>query len=294
MPITLLPGGPYPLTVGPGCVVNITTDLIGPLPPGSRWDLGFFPSATDEVPIWREEQPASSNPQRLLPLMLPQTSSQSNQTVTVPDAETVHVQLTLLDSANVAVDSGSQDVPWNNTIGLGAQQNASEAIATGGGLTLEEHGWLDTIQTWINNTTKLAGRLALQSPAGAILLHPDIGTTNICGSPSDLVGRGTIPLPSFDLANVVVGAQLSVAVAPAGAGLRDGFVQEYSTRVAQLVTLHRTLDGSRLFVSEVLDLVLDSRLWMFANALPQEIGFDITPGFTLNFQFQCSDLRVLP
>jgi hypothetical protein len=78
-------------------------------------------------------------------------------------------------SVSGLLDSGTQQVTWDTTIGLGSQQQSSRAVAQGGGLTTEEHGWLDTVQTWISNTTHLGGRIVLQSPVGALLVHPDIG-----------------------------------------------------------------------------------------------------------------------
>lgn len=115
-------------------LVQLHSDFVGPIAPGSKWDLGIFPSSTDEVPIIREQYPAAANPERVGPMMLPQTVHAA-PTVAVPQGSQVFVNVKLLDASNNVIDSGVQTVPWESQIGLGNQQLVSQVPVSGGGLT---------------------------------------------------------------------------------------------------------------------------------------------------------------
>lgn len=137
MPITVEPPGPYPVAVGPGQVIQLHTDFIGPIQTGSTWEVGIFPTSSTETPIVRETYLANTNQERVGPMMLPQTIH-SIPTVAVPAGTQVFVTLDLKDPNGLVIDAGTTTLPWEPQTGLGLQQQQSQSVSTGGGLTAQQ------------------------------------------------------------------------------------------------------------------------------------------------------------
>lgn len=285
MPITVTL--PQPSSIfGPGSAISFQSSLIGPFPTGTLWRV-FGSVDSEHQQLLSLDQKEWTGVGDTLILGHPQTRVTVNPSTIVADGHAAFVSVELVEPPATVVDSGQAAGTWSNTAGLQEQIPAWSQPSAQGGLTTEEHGWLDQVQQFITNTAQLGGRLGLQTLAGGILEHPDVGLMHLCDPPMTLSGRGTLTRPATGIGVNAYGLAFSVASAPPGAGTRQGSILVYGQRVAQLVTMHRSLGGSELLATQVFDLVLDTFAWVWEHAFPEEILFDVTPGYTVSASWLC-------
>jgi hypothetical protein len=122
-------------------------------------------------------------------------------------------------------------------------------------------------------------------PTGVIqqFFHPPIGVCSlslIAGGHRS--GSGTLTRTVGPVGVDAFGILYSVVTEPLGAGSIVGPLTLFEIRVCQLVVRHTMLTGE-VVVTEVVEGFADSELHMFTEAIPQDVLFNITPGFTVDF-----------
>jgi hypothetical protein len=266
--------------------VTWTSDFIGPLPTNSTIVLSFnadndFTMAAYSV-SYVTPQPSGA----VVVGQNTQATFLATNQGQIAEGATAYVRAELRSGTDGStLDTGTAQLPWHATSDTGVLIN--QVTAGSGGMTTEEHGWLSDIQTWIQNTASFGGRLGLQALAGGILDHPDVGLMSLCGSAGPLSGRGQLQRTATGIGVNAFGLALAVSSRPPGVGLIDGQIQEYEIRVAQLCTTHQSQGGSVEYVTEILDMNADNQAWVWRNAYPERILYDVTPGFVLDAEWLC-------
>jgi hypothetical protein len=161
--------------------------------------------------------------------------------------------------------------------------NASTAMKlpqqTGSGLTGEQAQQLSDTWNWVQHVfTDVLGGL-ISTPIGSALVHPDQRFQLTSTECTTLTGRGSLQrggLPGIGVN--AFGLQLSAAQVPPGMSVRDGVILRYRPRLAQLAAVYQHAGGGTQRVLEVLELDLDNFCWLWKEAGPFEILYDITPG----------------
>lgn len=287
MPVTFVPPIDN-LFVGPGAQIGVSTDFIGPLPTGSRWELligpvggegiigeaGFAPAShqstlfvsltktetTGLKPIWHPQLPAAASPVQ--------------QSVAIAR---------LFSGTNTVIDQGSTPVQWRAEP-AGVAYVQAQGAATSGGFSDVDRSVLNTILPAVRTLFPSA------VPGGAQLAAQVIDLVR--GPPRSLLrpfgtllltGRGTFSaqppgaLHSF-------GGTWQVAEIPAGYGKDDGTVTEWHRRIGQLAVI-REGAGDDLYIDVLEDTHRgnDFILWQFPN--PSQINYDIAPGVTILWEW---------
>lgn len=114
-------------------------------------------------------------------------------------------------------------------------------------------------------------------------LHPPIGVCSlslIAGGPYS--GQGTLTRPSGPVGVDAFGIVYSVVTEPLGVGSVVGGQTIFEVRVCQLVVRHQML-SSEIVVTQLVNGSADSDLTMFTEALPHDVLFTVTTGFTVDF-----------
>lgn len=132
--ITLPPPGTF---VGPGYVIQLSSDFIGPLPLGTQFEvrISTHPEGQPNV-IWQfipTQQPT-------IAIFVADrfTTSSQNGAETVPAGSSVHVIAELKTDAQVVLDSGRVDATYDPSTMLWQHINENTAAQGGGGLTTTE------------------------------------------------------------------------------------------------------------------------------------------------------------
>lgn len=273
------PGG----IIGPGLRLDLNAGLTQPTTPSTVWDVEVT-TGEPAVHIWSKRYTSQANPFRWWPWVNDEPTGLPLQGVAVPTGTNVQVAATVQIAGGGAADaSGTANFTWQAEAGIPAVISTQ----TGGGMTSEEHGWLDQVQQFINNTAALAGRLGTQTLAGGIIEHPDVGLMHPCDAPMTLTGSGSLQRSATLIGVNAYGLVLTVVSSPPGAGRFNGVFVEYSSRVAQLTTLFKAIDGSDVYPTEFLELREERLAWVWKSAFPESITYFVTPGYTLQAQWLC-------
>jgi hypothetical protein len=139
----------------------------------------------------------------------------------------------------------------------------------------------DAILQAVTGPLQTIAGAALSTPIGSLLAHPDVNLLRMHAGSFTLSGRGT--LTNADAVNFggVYGIVWQVTTRPAGAGLTDGFVDEYEERVMQLAVMYIDHLVTNLFVGQTFDTNRDNGVFFWDRYAPHQIGYDITPGYVL-------------
>ena len=199
-----------------------------------------------------------------------------NQSIAAEDGTNVNVQVELVDQGGTVTDSGSTQAKWESTAGLQLQPTSS----TTGGLTEQEHGWLqDTVNAVQRELTDITGAL-VQVPVSSLIHLPDVRQLLVQATTVVLTGRGTVNPPAILGQSFAYGAQL-VATVPSGFGLRTGFVDRTKERIGQYRLVHvDAVNGEGLYV-DALDQFDLTQTWYFAQHPFESLAFDVTVGCTV-------------
>src|SRR5215471_830402 len=138
MPITPIPVRGVAPVIGLGVTLQLQSTFIGPLPSDTFWRVAVTDTGDPEGnnPFIAMRFAGSSNPQQVIFNPGP-GDIQVNGIPSHADGDQVLVIPTLEDSAGNALDSGSFELPWTTTRGLG-QQNLLQLSSGGGGLTSQQ------------------------------------------------------------------------------------------------------------------------------------------------------------
>jgi hypothetical protein len=176
------------------------------------------------------------------------------------------VQESLSQSNTLDVDSG---IPF---------VLSQTPTTTGGGLTTQEHDWLDAVQQAVQTAMSDLAGLGISTPVGSLLAHPDIRLLDRVTPCTTITSRGSLSPPSgFGWSNVY-GIEVIFDTVPPGFGTRDGAVVEYEERVVQFCTVHRSNSGSFDYISEIRDMHSQGQVWYWQQYDPVDILYDVTPG----------------
>jgi len=279
VPIVITP--PVNDLVGPGSFLSVSSDVLGPFPTDTRFvfDIG---TSNEGVNPYIHSEIVVSQGNGSYQLLDRHVTSTVESTLQPKSGDQVYAVVQFIEGGtNAVLDSGTVQLTWTTTDAIG-QQIYTQTTTGGGGLTTEEHGWLDALQQGFANTVQYGGAAATQAFANGIFEHPNPALLQLRDATMSLTGQGNLQRPAAGVGVEAYGLHLEVAVAPDGAGRRNGILLEYVERVAQLATTHSTTAGTFESVTEVLDLHLEQYSWLWKYSFPERILYDVTPGWTLN------------
>lgn len=288
MPILIQPGAPGTL-VGPGVHLHAVSDLVGPIPNDSQWQVSVYRDTElgENGKISYEHRPCVPPLQVDWRLMVPEAGKTiEDRPATAAEAGTVQV-LVEIRSPSLGHQDTSDFTPfvWTNE-NLGVQiQDTSQAEAHG--LTTEEHGWLDQVQQFVSNTLTFGGTIATQLGAGGLVDHPDLNLLSLCDAPIPIEGTGSLTRPRPGVGVEAYGLTFTITDFPPGAGLVNGVVREFSVRSVQLIAFHRSASSSDEFPVEVFDTHQDNGTWLWKDPFPSRIVYSVTPGFAAQVTWLC-------
>ena len=124
-------------------------------------------------------------------------------------------------------------------------------------------------------------------PIANTLLHPPLGAlrreliTGVYSGSGDLTRPGGFP--PFENVNAY-GLTWSFFTVPETFGYQLGSPRRYYERMIQLSTIHTDLAGHEL-VSEDFEAVADGIYWLWSNAGPTRVHYEIIPAVTVLFEW---------
>ena len=127
--------------------------------------------------------------------------------------------------------------------------------------------------------------MSIQWPIGLNLLHPPLGLLQrelipgLADGIGDLVRPG--PTAPFNHVNAF-GLSWTFFSVPAPFGYTLGDPRTYHQRMIQLSTVHTDLSGHDT-VSDVLDAHAEGLYWLWAEAGPTRVHYEIVPGVRVQF-----------
>lgn len=285
MPITVQPSPPLG-RIGPGLPTVFQSSQSGPLPSGSLWNIRIYEPPPGELMIQQWIYEAQQTGQLILLGDMPLLQGMTNGSATVPDNTQVVVQSEIQTPLGT-FDQGQQQLPWDGTTGVAnlLQMYQQGQTQTQGGMTTEEHTWLDTTQQAVQRAFADALGIVHSTPLGSVLAHPDLAFLDVDGPVFVLTGRGVLDASFTPSPQYSHGMNIVVSQVPPSFGTRDGAMTAWNERIAQLLTEHAVRGGPGRWVTEEIELHLARRLWLWATTDPAAIIYDVTPGCALTCQW---------
>ena len=184
MPILISPFPPGPLSAGPGVSLHLSSDLVGPIPNDTQWQLSVYANTElgDNGKILEEHKSA------VLPLLIDwtlQVPEQGKTSIQRPATPDTGVQVLVdLRSPSLGHQDTSDFTPatWTNQR-LGVQAERLQQSVVGQGLNVEQSQQL--LETW-------------QSTFPAIAVDSTIPSTSGPSLPGGVISNN-LPLPCFGL-----------------------------------------------------------------------------------------------
>lgn len=276
--MALIIGFPQPGEVwGPGFVLTVSTDLIGPQPPGTVWEIDL--EAMESSVVWgRWTTPFVFNAIRTT--WVNGDASESDvlapeHLLTTGDDARLHIKLkqsdgTVIDEDDVAIILDmTQGQAWQVQ-----EYIRTHPPAASGGLTTAEHNAVLATQAAVLADIG-PGLGDLVQSIGQLITRPTLAIGSLSSPAYELEGDGEIPGIS-DLLHSRFGIYWLATTIPAGLGHLHGNTEEYMQRLVQFRTLH-VLDGVEL-VTEVFDANWHGGLWTWSTPKPSAIEYSILPG----------------
>jgi hypothetical protein len=255
--------------------VAAETNLVGPIPNDWEWWLSVVDPATEFVQL---QTRVLTQGQRLVEQVWGDPSIQMTtaQSPTLTQGSNARLLVQLMNPQAVEEESASIPIKYEGIVGLPVLLQGQGG--TQGGLTAEEHGWLDAIQIAVNPVLQFASGAVLNTPIGALVAHPDVKTMSLHSPCDTLTGDGFLqsdPVLGF---GSTYGLLVSFSVIPPGFGKRIGSTNEYQQRLAQFSIYQRTADQATDWVADVIDIYTDGQAWFWRNYDPVNVAFSIAPG----------------
>jgi len=145
VPIVLIPPSPADV-LGPGLRFSLQTDLIGPLPPDSRWQWSISPDIEDQQELWGGEFASSSHVLTIDLGKVPLVGQARNLSHHVDDGEPVYVNSRIVSDQVGTVDTMTPTTAtWSNTAGL---YEVMTGTAGAGGFTDSDRQQLVNVAAW--------------------------------------------------------------------------------------------------------------------------------------------------
>ena len=192
--------------------------------------------------------------------------------------------LTIQDKNGNAFDQGITQFKWDPTVGLATEVVGVPTAA--GGLTPEEKTQLQQVWTWVQSSLTNAQGLVRDLPLGVLQKIPTLAELTFESLTRTLTGRGVIQVPQLNLRRLAYGFQAITDFVPEGFGIREGFIDQYQTRVAQFAwgwSLEITGTGQ---FTEIVDFRFKTRTFLFEEGTEvQFLAYDVTPGAQVTVRF---------
>lgn len=116
------------------------------------------------------------------------------------------------------------------------------------------------------------------------ILHPPLRLLRRLLITGTFSGAGDLTRPAGLVLVNAFGLTWSTFTVPAGYGFFEGQPKVYESRLLQLAAIHRDADDHDL-VSEYHDFHVEGIYWLWANAFPVRIHYEISPGVVLVFHW---------
>lgn len=267
-----LDGDPF----GPGFLVEVTTDLVGPLEPGSFWTFTLTAPANEGL-IASCTRPASGA------VVLAVMKSGTDTTTFIHPVErgtengvSGQLKIELTEPSSGVVDTLDVPIVVDRVSGQSAElmqwifHNTSRS---GQGLTEDEHNAVLQTNTGVIalagiNPIDLLGGLGDAMRSSAPLAFGSLG--DIMGP---LTGDGTLTAPPA--LHVIMGVYWVATTIPVGLGHRHGNSEEYPARLVQWRTTH--VVGGIEMTTEIVDAVTHRELWRFRQQNPHAVDYSVLP-----------------
>lgn len=279
MPIVLTrpqPDDPF----GPGFLFQASTDLIGPLPPGTFW-LFELQSATDENTF--AAMRVNSNASSVQGVFTNGTNTLAFYTWA--SAETVHgaaglLRVSLTEPGPTEVENLTVAVTIDRQSGVTADLSRfieDRLAAQPVGLTTEQGEQLNIVQAAVTAAAPINPIDFIGDLAQAFRTQPPLSFGSLSAT-YDLIGDGEMP-DVGDLLHTKLGIFFTADI-PAGLSHRHGQSEEYPARLIQWRTVH--LVGGVELVTEVVDFITHGELWKWSVAKPLRIEYSVLPSVVVH------------
>lgn len=269
---------------GPGFVVEVTSDLVGPLEPGSFWTFTLTAPANENI-VAAFTWPADDHD--IFQVMKSGSPTSTFIWPALPesvDGVAGQLRIELTEPTSGVIDSLDTSVVIDRVSGQSAelfQAIYDNRVPAGTGLTEDEHNAV--LQTNVGviamagiNPIDLVGDLA-----HAFSVNPPLGFGSL-SAVYELIGDGEMP-DVGDLLHVKLGIYFVASSIPIGFSHRHGQSEEYPIRLLQWRTVHSV--GGLDMVTEVVDFVTHGELWKWSQAKPSRIEYSVTPGVVIHAQW---------
>lgn len=265
-------GGPF----GPGFIVSLGSDFVGPLETGSFWRL-YVHETGEGSPLISEDFPTASNNAIWWFRTTP-----SSLAAPFPFAgdELYHgktVGLTAeLRSPTTVEDSGTIPIVWDIVSGVPYVQNIVGADAAG--LTVDQAAQLEAVEQAVHMSFPGLPNL----PIGEFLGIPIAGGAERVLITPDRTGEGTLDRQVGLVDVAAVGIEWEVVSAPPGVGVAQGAPDRWVRRVLDL-QLVGTDASANEYTRSYESFHVDHYRLMFQGFGLTRLHYWIEPGITIRF-----------
>lgn len=282
MPIVLTrpqPDDPF----GPGFLFQASTDLVGPLPPGTFW-LFELQSAADENTF--AAMRVNSNASSVQGVFTNGTDTLAFYTWA--SAETVHggaglLRVSLIEPGPVEVENLTVAVTIDRQSGQTADLSRfieDRLAAQPVGLTTDQGEQLNRVEASIAISSGFGPLDLITGLSSAIGSVPPLQWGSLSGAYT-ISGDGDLP----DIHSVVgkYGVYWLATSIPAGLGHLHGNTERFQQRIVQWRTTH--IVGGVEMVTEVLEADYHGALWRWQQQKPERLSYSILPGVVLEARY---------
>lgn len=280
MPVTILTPAPDTL-VGPGLEVHVTTDLIGPWPSGTSWQIQIF-TTPQEWQVGEGVRFSVSNQETIYTgLHLDAQGVQTQLLYPEQGFQTLPAPSTLIarfrDPNFQVLDQTSIPVMWQPTANGVAWVEQQVQGQTEGGLTPVQAQQLEYTMAY---AAMGIGMQAPTLPAALAALIP-LGYNLLLIEP-DRTGAGELTRPLGPLNTDALGIAWQIRYAPVGIGLNPGAPPSYDITMMELGKTRRMLQGE-IVIDASLETAESDRCWIWNLDYPHSVRYLIAPGVIARF-----------
>lgn len=262
--------------IGPGFVVQVTSDLIGPVPVDSYWEFVLIGGGELDIPILSQRIPYLGattvfvlGEDGTLGFNVPIQHS------AVAQGSPIRLRAQLRQPS-VIHDEGEQTGVYEGVLGANSviywrleQLEAQAATSTE----------LQVIQQAVAPTIPGLGALGT---VAQLLTGLPMGLLRRTLIEPDLEGEGELDHQLFGLGVAAFGMTWEVVSIPEGYGIQQGAPDYWSRVILKLGLVHTDYD-SHAFISTTEQFNDGNRYWMFNPMLPTRVLYWIAPGVVLRF-----------
>lgn len=261
---------------GPGFLVSLNSDFVGPLAVPSSWEIEVFTLDDLEQAKDQEFRTTTTNAASwTFGLALPEFSPFVRAELGLSHGSTVRVKATLRSSTTV-VDTGTVDVTWDMVSGVPVALQELIAQARPNLTGLES----DTAS--IDQAVHMSFPGLPNLPIGEFLGIPLAGGAERVLITPDRTGEGTLDRQVGLVDVAAVGIEWEVVSAPAGVGVAQGAPDRWVRRVLDL-QLVGTDASSNEYTRTYDSFHVDHYRLMFQGFGLTRLHYWIEPGITIRF-----------